>query len=208
MLKIVLGQVVGAVGVGHIREHHQKAPVAVVDKPRVARQLDQAFHGRIVQAQIQNGVHHARHGELRAGAHRDQQGIGRIAQLLAGLFLHGGQSGFDLVHQAVGEIAAVFRVLVTRIGRDGKSGRDGQADIAHLGQVRALAAQFIPHRCVALFKEPHALGVCHSFLLCLLVALIICVVRCIHPFEWHDTFEFCVKCLVVLKNKSRHCRAI
>ena len=126
-------------------------------------ELDQAFDGRVVEAQVQDGVHHAGHGELRAGADRDEQRVGGVAELLAGLLFDIGERRLDFVHQAVGHLLPQPRVFVTGVGGDGEAGGDGQADVAHLRQVGALAAQFVTHRRVGLFKKPHALGVRHEF---------------------------------------------
>ena len=49
-----------------------EAPVSVRGEPRVAGEVRQASHGLAVQAQVEDGVHHPRHGEFRARAHGDE----------------------------------------------------------------------------------------------------------------------------------------
>ena len=69
----------------HFAEHLDEAAVAVIGEALVAALLREACSGVVVQAQIENGVHHAGHGELRAGPDAQQQRVIRIAQLLAHL---------------------------------------------------------------------------------------------------------------------------
>ncbi len=66
-------------------EHLDEAAIAVVGEALVAAFGGEAGGGDVVQAEIEDGVHHARHGEFRAGANAEQQGIGGIAQLFAHL---------------------------------------------------------------------------------------------------------------------------
>ena len=53
--------------------HLDEAAVAVVGEARVARLGGQALHRLVVEAEVEDGVHHARHRRARARAHRDQQ---------------------------------------------------------------------------------------------------------------------------------------
>ena len=59
----------------HVGIHGDEAPVAVIGEAPVAGFLRQRLDGRVVEAEIEHGVHHARHRRARAGAHRDQQRI-------------------------------------------------------------------------------------------------------------------------------------
>ena len=54
-------------------EHLDEAAVAVVGEAAVAGPRLQALDGLVVEAEVQDGVHHARHRELRARAHRHEQ---------------------------------------------------------------------------------------------------------------------------------------
>jgi UDP:flavonoid glycosyltransferase YjiC (YdhE family) len=62
-------------------EHHveyicDEAAIAVIGEAAVAgRASASAFDRLVVEAEIEHGVHHARHRGARAGAHRDQQRI-------------------------------------------------------------------------------------------------------------------------------------
>ena len=66
-----------------LAEHLDQAAVGVPGEPLVAGLLGQALHRLVGQADVQDGVHHARHGELRPGPDADQQRVGRIAELAA-----------------------------------------------------------------------------------------------------------------------------
>ncbi len=64
--------------------HLDEAAIAVPGETRIARGLGKALHRRVVEAEIEHRIHHARHRGARAGADRDEQRIGRIAEFLAG----------------------------------------------------------------------------------------------------------------------------
>ena len=67
----------------HGAVHLDEAAVAIVGEARIAALGDDGFDGLVVQAEVEDGIHHARHGELGAGAHADQQRVGGVAELLA-----------------------------------------------------------------------------------------------------------------------------
>ena len=53
--------------------HLDEAAIAVIGEARVAGILRQRLDRLVVEAEIEHGVHHARHRGARAGAHRNQQ---------------------------------------------------------------------------------------------------------------------------------------
>ena len=63
VLELLLGNVEN-----HVAEHLDEAAIGVISKAGIIAALGQRFHGLIVEAQVQNRVHHAGHGELCAGA--------------------------------------------------------------------------------------------------------------------------------------------
>ena len=69
----------------HFAEHLDEAAIAIVGEARVAGLGRQPFDGLVVQAQVEDGVHHAGHGKLGARTHADQQRIGGVAELLAAM---------------------------------------------------------------------------------------------------------------------------
>ena len=56
-------------------EHLHEAAIAVEREAAVAGPCLQAFNGLVIQAEVEDGVHHARHGELGARANRHEQGL-------------------------------------------------------------------------------------------------------------------------------------
>ena len=154
-------------GVEHdLGEHLDEAAVGVVGEALVAALGDQPLDRLVVQAEVEDGVHHAGHGKLGAGAHRDEQRILGVAELLAGLLLDDAQRGHHLVPQPVGEALAVVVILVAGLGSDSEAGWDGQPGVGHLGDASALAAEQVAHRRVALAEEidPLVWGTLDGFL--------------------------------------------
>ena len=85
-----------------------------------------------------------------------------IAELLAGDLLHLLDVFHDLGHDGVVDLAAIFIILGAGLGGDGEALGDGQADVGHLGEVCALAAQKLTHARVA-FREQVDILFAHWF---------------------------------------------
>ena len=68
----------------HIGIHGDETAIAVLGKTPVAGFLRKRLHRDVVEAEIEHGVHHARHRRAAAGAHRDQQRILGVAEFLFG----------------------------------------------------------------------------------------------------------------------------
>ena len=124
-----------------VREHLDEAAVGVVGKARVLGLLDEALDGVIVEAEVEDGVHHARHGERSAGANGDEQRVLGVAELLAHALLEVLAVLVDLVEDALRPDVARAGVGDAGLAGDGESGRDGKADVGHLGKVGALATR-------------------------------------------------------------------
>ncbi len=77
VLELLLGNVEN-----HVAEHLDEAAVGVISKAGIIGALRERFHGLVVEAEVENGVHHAGHGELGAGADGDEQRIVACAELL------------------------------------------------------------------------------------------------------------------------------
>ena len=111
----------------HVAEHLHQSAVCVPYEPLVAGQLDQGRQCLVVQTEVQHGVHHARHGDRRTAAHRDQQRISPPSERLAGVLLKLSDVGVDLPGQAGGIFAPALVIQVAYFGGNGEPGRDGQA---------------------------------------------------------------------------------
>jgi len=131
-------------------EHRDEPAIGVPAEPLVPGQGDEAVQGVLVQAEIQDGVHHPGHRELcpRADAHEER--VGRVAEALAGTSLDLAHRRKDVLPEAVGEGLTGGEVVIAGLGRDRESGRGREAGLGHLGEARALAAEQVLHRSVAL----------------------------------------------------------
>src|SRR6185437_13636846 len=84
---------------------------------------------------------------------RDEQRILGVAERLARLLLDHMQRRLRLLPHAFGELLAVGVIFIAGFGGDGEAGRHWQARVGHLRHARALAAQQVAHRGVALAEE-------------------------------------------------------
>ena len=149
-----------------LAEHLDEAAVGVPREALVTANGCEAEDRLIVEADVQDGFHHAGHGELRAGTDRDQQGVVQIAELLAGDLLHLDDVLHNLSLDLVVDLLSVLIVLSTGLGGDSEALGNGQPIFGHLGQVGALTAQQLTH--VALPSEKRYTNffanLLHSFL--------------------------------------------
>src|SRR5260370_17313763 len=72
-------------------EHLDEAAARVEGEALVAGEFCEPLGGLLVEAEVQDRVHHARHRELGPGADADQQRVVWIAEFLACLSLQGFQ---------------------------------------------------------------------------------------------------------------------
>jgi len=121
--------------------HLNETAVGIPAEPLVAGDTDDAFDRFVVEAQVEHGVHHARHGHARAGADGQKERIGGIAEARAHGFFDFLESGFHFFVQAGGELFVVFIEFNADIGGNRESRRNGNSQIRHFGQVGALAAE-------------------------------------------------------------------
>lgn len=81
--------------------HLDEAAITVEREPLIPGGLAQAGDGSIIDAKVEDRVHHPRHGYPRARTHRDQQGIARIAERLARRPFDQPQSSRNLIADAI-----------------------------------------------------------------------------------------------------------
>ena len=132
-----------------IPEHVDEPAVGVIGEAHVAGAAGQPFRNLVVHAQIQHGIHHARHRDRRAAAHGNKQRIIRIAQLGLHVGLETGNSFFDLFFQSGRPGVSLRGIILASLGGDGASRRHRQANGAHLSQIGPLATQQGFHASVA-----------------------------------------------------------
>ena len=133
-----------------VGEHLDEAPITIPCEAGILGLLDEAVDGLVVQAKVEHRVHHAGHRHRSAGAHRNQQGVLRIADLLANAALKIHAVLVNSVERAFGPYIAGVGVLHASLARDGETGRNGKSDIRHLRKVGALATKDRLHVGVAL----------------------------------------------------------
>ena len=91
--------------------------------------------------------------DARAGTDGNEQRIFMVAELLAGDLLHFFNIFHDLGENLVIDLAAILIILGAGLGGNGEALRHRQADVGHLSQIRALAAQQLAHIGVALGEQ-------------------------------------------------------
>ena len=70
-----------------VAEHGDEAPVRIVDEPLFAGKPDQGLCNLVVEAQVEDGVHHPRHGDGGSAPHRGEEGILLVTEFFSGLIL-------------------------------------------------------------------------------------------------------------------------
>ena len=144
--------------------HLDEAAITVIGEAAIARELGQPLGGFVIQTQIEHRIHHARHRGAGARPDRNQKRIGGIAKRLADRLFQPGERRLDLATQRI-RIGLVI-VIESRadLRGQGETRRDRQAQLGHLGEVGALAAQQLAHAgftfTVAAAKGVNPLGIC------------------------------------------------
>ena len=122
--------------------HLDKAPIAIPGESFVLCGCGERKNRVVVEAQIEDRIHHAGHGVARARPHGNQQ---RHLLLVAERRAH---DLFDLGDAVLDHALQFFRVRLlvgvvigADFGRDRETGRNGQTDAAHFGEVCAFAAE-------------------------------------------------------------------
>ena len=128
-------------GFHDIGEHLDETAVAVESESRVLRLFSQTSDRCIVQPQIQDCVHHARHREGGTGTDRHQQRVGRVMERFSDRVFQVDEGGIDLLLERSPKCSAFIEIMDAGFRRDRESWRDGQAEIGHLGEVGAFASQ-------------------------------------------------------------------
>ena len=126
----LLGRLEGVVerSPGHVEhdspEHLDEPAVRVPREALVLGEGDQAVERLLVQAEVQDGVHHPGHRELGARPDTHEERVVRVTEGLAGLDLDLADGLEDVVPEPVGQTLAAGEVVVAGLGGDRESGRD------------------------------------------------------------------------------------
>ena len=128
-----------------VAEHLDEAAIGVVGEARILRAGGEGLDALIVEAEVQDGIHHAGHGELCAGADGDEQRVLSGAELLALELFKLREGGVHFRVHVFADVAA--HVLATGLGLDGESRGNGETCVGHFGKPGALAAEVYPSSC-------------------------------------------------------------
>lgn len=145
-----------------VGEHLNESSVAVICPTGIAGLLGKRLHHFLVEAKVEDRVHHAGHGSARTRTHGDEQGIFLVAELLATDLFHLVDVLHDLCLDLGVDLTAVLIVLRAGFRRDREALRDGKSDVRHLREVGALAAEQLAHFCIP-FGKKVAIFFCHEY---------------------------------------------
>jgi hypothetical protein len=118
-----------------------QAPVRVVREARILGRAREPVDRGVVQAEVQDRVHHPGHRDGRARADGDEQRVARVAEPLAGLLLERGEMLFDFAVQPIGQPFARRHVRAARVGGDREARGNRGAERCHLRQPGAFTAE-------------------------------------------------------------------
>ena len=137
----------------NISKHLDKSAVCIVGKPGVLGECGDALNHLVIEAQVEDGIHHAGHRGSGAGTDRNQQRVFAIAELFARECFQLGNKFEDLCFDLRGDGLAVFIVPGAGFRGHGEAVGNGHAQAGHFRQVGAFAAEQFPHRAIALRKQ-------------------------------------------------------
>ncbi len=110
---------------------------------------DHGGNDLIVQAEVQNGVHHAGHGRSCTRTNGNEKRILQIAEFFAVDLFHLLNVLHDLRHNIVIDEPAILIILGACFGRNGETLRNGKTDLGHFSEIRSFTAKQFAHGRIA-----------------------------------------------------------
>ena len=101
----------------------------------------EALDGDVVQAEVEDRVHHPGHRDRRTRANGDEKRVAVVAEALSRAPLECRDVLVDLVVEARGDLAPGCQVRAAGIGRDREPVGDRDAELRHLGEADPLPAE-------------------------------------------------------------------
>jgi hypothetical protein len=132
----------------NVAVHLDEAPEAV-EREALSGLLRETAHGRVGQAEIEHGVHHAGHRDRGSRSHRHEQRILRVAEARTRDLLDARERAARLGEHRLGQLASCARERARDVGGDREARRHRHAEPGHLGEVRALSAEHVAQLRVA-----------------------------------------------------------
>ena len=152
--------------------HLDESSVAVPCPPGVIGLLGNDFNNVLVEAEVQDRIHHAGHRCSCSGSDGNEKRVLEVSEFLAGDLFHLSDVLHDLSGDLIIDHPAVFVVLRTCLGGDREALGNRKSQVGHLGKVCTFTAEQFAHVSVTFGKEINIL--CHlniarlSFLFCFL----------------------------------------
>ena len=125
-----------------LAEHLDQPAVGIPGEALVIGDASHALDAGVVEPDVEDRLHHARHGEARTGPHGDEQRIIRVTQSSAHPILEPVELSADLPRE-FGRLLSGLEIGPARLRSDREARRYRQAQARHLGEVGALAAEQI-----------------------------------------------------------------
>ena len=129
----------------HAAIHLDEAAIGVPGEAGVPGHVGEALDGGIVEAEVEDGVHHAGHADPGAGADGDQERLVLVPEGKphGGFDAGEGGAGLGLEFGRVGVVVVV--IGRADFGGEGEARRHRQSDAGHFGEVGPFAAEQIAH---------------------------------------------------------------
>ena len=138
-------EIVGGDAEHDLAKHLHEASVRVPGEARVATLERQTTHGRIVEAEVEDRVHHPRHREDGTRANADQERLLWIAETTASTLLERVEPLEDACPESIRPDPFGLHGIDAGLRRDGKTIGHRNADALHLCDVGSLASEQVPH---------------------------------------------------------------
>ena len=120
--------------------HLKETTVGVPRELRIASLLGKRFNNLVVNAEVENGIHHAGHRLTCAGADGKQKRILQITKLLAHGLFDLGNIGLNLGVERLGVFLTVGVIVGANFGCNSEPSGNGNSNAAHFGKIGAFAA--------------------------------------------------------------------
>ena len=121
--------------------HLDESAIAVIGETLVASLTRNCLHCLIIETEVQNRIHHARHGCTRTRSHRHEQWLFSTTEHASSPLGHLIKRFLHLLIKFIGIGPLMVIIGSAHFRRDRKTGRHWQIKAAHFSQVRAFTAE-------------------------------------------------------------------
>src|SRR5690606_2247525 len=146
----------------NVAEHLDEPSVAVISESFVVCELCEPCDDLVIEAQVQDVIHHAWHRSPGSGSYRYEKRIRRIPEFLFNDLFHFGQGFIDLVLDLLRDHLSVVIISGTGFRGHCKPSWHRKSEGCHFRKVCAFSSEKLPHRGIAFTEQINVL--CHSYL--------------------------------------------